>query len=314
MKKTLLPSLLLPLFLAACAAPKVRYDLAQPGERAPRFQLAESMIMFNYAEQATDDRKGPNTAKMLITSVPVPIDTTTYTIAGTGELRNWGVRTELNATHREETLLLQEVGTQVTDNRKQIIADVATALSAGLGVLGAADVAGAPGLPRAPTGVAIGKLIGSPGCVGDAAARISCAQLKLDGGGVYANGKYEPYFADIVIAPRARNAVPLASISFPAHADAIFYSACRTVTIQLSNAATPALAGSAVLRVAEPGFVEWIGLPAKGKVTFGPSCGADVVSENAVLPSAMDVINASLAAAKTIKDALDNARSSGASK
>lgn len=293
--------------LVGCASPKVTYDLLKENDKGVRFQLAESLIKFDYVIEGAGVVKGVNPSKLLIISVPVPIESTTYTIKGSGALENWGVKTAIKASHRNDTLLLQEVGSEITDTRKQLISDIGTTVSAVIPFFAAGTAeskAVEAGSSEPPNSVTLSDLLKSPSCAADDMGKVSCKDYRFDSGGVSDGKLTTPYVADIVISARPKNAVKTPT-NFPLASDAVFYSACRTVTLNVKNANNKNLQGAASLRIAEAGWVEQIALPDKGKVTFGASCGADVVAEDAALPTAVDFINASLSAAKAIKEAKD---------
>lgn len=293
--------------LVGCASPKVTYDLLKENDKGVRFQLAESLIKFDYAIEGTGMAKGQNSSKLVITSIPVPLEGTTYTIKGSSAQDNWGVSTAIKASHRNDTLLLQEIGSQITDTRKQLISDIGTVVSNALPLFaaGSADSKTVEnGGAQPPNSVTLSDLIKSPQCVADVNGKIVCKDYKFDSGGVSDGNTTTPYMADIVISSRPKNAVATPT-AFPMASDAVFYSACRTVTFNVKNLNDKNLQGGASLRVAEAGWVEQIALPDKGKVTFGASCGADVVAEDAALPTAVDFINTALSAAKAIKEAKD---------
>lgn len=296
--------------LAGCASPKVTYNELKENDKGVRFQLAESLIKFDYATEVNGPSKGgPITSKLVITSVPVAIESATYTIKGSGAIENWGVKTAIKASHRNDTLLLQELGSEVTDTRKQFISDIGSAIATAIPLFAAGATESKTvesGNAQPPNAITLNDLLKSDKCVSDASTdgKVICTDYAFSSGGV-SNGKNtEPYTADIVISARPKNAVKTPT-TFPLASDAIFYSACRTVTLNLKNVNDKNLQGAASLRIAEAGWVEQLELPEKGKVIFGASCGADVVAEDAALPTAMDFINASLSAAKAIKEAKD---------
>ncbi|MBY0240044.1 MAG: hypothetical protein K2X55_12085 [Burkholderiaceae bacterium] len=299
--------------LAGCAAPKVKYDEAKAGDKGVRFQLAESLIKFDYAVEAIGPVKAENTSKLVIMSVPVPLETKTYTISGTGVMDNWGVKTAIKATHRNDTLLLQELGSEIADTRRQLISDVSSALVNAIPLFAAGAIDDSKSAKsKAPGAITLTELLTSKECLAALDGKVVCTDFKFPKGGHVADGGAPtPYTADVVISARPLNAIQ-APTSFPFESDSVFYSACRTVTIQVKNTAVPDLQGSASVRVAEPGWVEQLRLPDKGKVIFGASCGADVVAEDAALPTTMDYVNTVLSSAKAIKEAKDKAKKEGA--
>lgn len=75
-----------------------------------------------------------------------------------------------------------------------------------------------------------------------------------------------------------------------------------------------AAVSEASLTAPDPNWIEFTALPDKGKITLGPRCGADSVGEDYALPGPTQYINSIIDAGKTIKDALDSKKSSGAAK
>jgi hypothetical protein len=313
---------LLSMSVIGCASPVIKYEADPPsGSTGYPFQLAETIVTFAFPEEGTGIAKGVNTSKLVITSVPTPIEGRTYSISGTGASENWGVKTELNVTHRNDTMLLQEIGSSVTDTRKQLIADVSSAV---VGIIGIFAQTNTPADTKegavVPVGISITKLLETSKCTPrgsvisgqDSMGGIVDCEVTLEGGGITDSAKVvTPYLAKITIGARPSRALKLSELTFPYKSDSLMYSACRSMSIEVTNKANPNLAGSASLRIADQGWVELVKFPEKGKITLGASCGADVVSQDAVLPTAMDYVNASLSSAKSIKDALDKKSSSG---
>ncbi|HSC19258.1 MAG TPA: hypothetical protein VLC74_10120 [Rhizomicrobium sp.] len=305
------------LALSACAHPLVKYDVARPGTEDFRFQLAESIIKFDIPKDPNGGYNPPlpRNVQLTITSVPIPFEDRTYTITGTDEIQNWGVKTDIQATHRQDTQLLQEVGSQVTDSRKDIISGVASTIAAGAAFFASSnppEVQAQTYKISAPTGLSVSKLLADPQCSsqrqsGDPPTMnlqgCTLKQMTLDGGGYDDGNGNSNFVADITIGSLSSNAEPLPA-AVPSKADALFYSACRTLNIHVTNPKISGFANDATLRVADPQWIEWVRIPAKGKVILGATCGADVTSEDAALPTAMDYINASISAAKSIKDTL----------
>jgi hypothetical protein len=311
------------LVLAGCAAPKVQYERNPSGQvKAPRFQLADSIISFAYpTKQGGNGGVTTDASTVQILSVPVALTAETWSMAGTRATNNWGVSTLLKVSHRENTLLLQEVGSEAVDRRVQ-------ALTA-LGQIGAnlipliygsgISTAGAGYVAPDPTSLKMLVQTGKCKRRADDGSQVDigmtddvpegefmCDNVQLNGNywvtdatGVITNQTFTGKFV-VNAVPRETTATKDLQPHFTS--DSVFYSACRDVRVELHNslmANTP----MAVVRVSDPAHIEWLGLPDKGKITFAASCGADIVSEDANLPTGVDMVNALISSAAAIKRA-----------
>jgi hypothetical protein len=305
--------------LAACASPRVKYEKITESDTtgAPKFQLSDSVIQFAYPTEGEGAARKQNTNKFIITSVPIAAGDALYSINGTSWYQNWGVETTIMVKHRNDTLLLQEVGSTVSDKRAEAIKTLASAAGTGIAMFGAkaipAPIAGTM-LRRAPDGISISNLLANsptrctvPPAASDRAGRdqaITCKDVELDGG--YATdegGNKAPtrYTADIDIGP-----VPVSAFKkMPPTSNSLVYSACRSFYINVKNANQPDLTAEASLIVADPTWLDAIKFPPKGKIITGATCGADAAPEDAALPGQADYINSLMTMGQTIKDALD---------
>lgn len=108
--------------LSGCAAPLVKYNIINgPDESgATKFQLADTVIKFDLPSELKVYSK-----PLQITAIPVPSNKRTYSISGTSWYENWGVSTSIKVTHRPDTLLIQEIGSLVSDKRVEVITQMA---------------------------------------------------------------------------------------------------------------------------------------------------------------------------------------------
>ncbi|MCL4712768.1 MAG: hypothetical protein KJZ73_16120, partial [Pseudorhodoplanes sp.] len=101
--------------------------------------------------------------------------------------------------------------------------------------------------------------------------------------------------------PVEPSATPRSQFNF-AHARSVYiYSACRDATLVFEHPA--GRRHSATVRIADPNFIETIALPVKGKVSAQSACGVSVSSDPVKTNTTLEVLNALLDAAKTVRDA-----------
>lgn len=328
MKRLLIP-LLLSLFITACASPEVRYSVVSTPDKsgAPKFQFSDSVLRFDYPIEGSGATAGPNTNKMNITSVPVVWSEKTYNIRGTTALENWGVETQVKATHRNDTKLIQEIGSEVMDRRVETLTAIAAIAATGIGLFASGQITDTIKnelKQKAPSGILLSRFLAqlpSKCTFSDDSEdtknlrprdkRIACTKVELEDGFVTNGGSSSPYLADITIGPRPVGAFSKSSITFPHDTKLFLYSACRPIFISITNASMPSFNSSASLVIADPEWFEGLAFPKKGKITVGASCGADSAAEDSKLPGPLDYINALLSGAKAIKDARDAQKKSG---
>lgn len=369
--------------LSGCAAPLVKYNLISgPDESgATKFQLSDTVIKFDLPAELKVYSK-----PLQITAIPVPSNKRTYSISGTSWYENWGVSTSIKVTHRPDTLLIQEIGSLVSDKRVEAITQIAevgknviTRYSGDIGpepedaalpprgIVLSAFLQEAQGNSKCSnTGNGIDPL--SPKTPVDIGKEFLCKDVVLDGGFIMTRTPNKPdpmppdnpgrgtsvdprastptdpgsgvpsdpgsgvptdpalnplvwgykyadpklFIADIVVGAPTPGAVA-EPLKMPYSSKSLFYSACRTIHITIRNE-NSAVVSEASLTAPDPSWVEFTALPDKGKVTLGPRCGADSVAEDYALPGPTQYVNSLIDAGKTIKDALDSKKSSGAAK
>ncbi|WP_413674379.1 hypothetical protein ACEN9H_08450 [Massilia cellulosiltytica] len=308
------------LVLAGCAAPKVQYELNPTGKvTAPRFQRADSLITFAYPTKqgAVGLTTDPSTVQ--ITSVPVEYTAETWSIAGTRAWSNWGVSTLLQVTHRPNTLLLQEVGSQVIDKRVEALDTIGKIIGSGIAIM-AAGAQPAGGEYRAPEPTSLLLIVRTGHCTSTneknekvtlsqeaavPARAFVCDQVPLKGNYWVAGAAgltNAPFTGKFIVDAVPSETTPASELQKSFASDSIFYSACRNVRVELTNTLM-SNQPMAEVRVSDPAHIEWLGLPDKGKIIFGSSCGADIVAEDANLPTSVDLINAAIGSAAAIKKA-----------
>jgi hypothetical protein len=315
------------ILIAGCASPKVKYTevVQEDREGAQKFQLSQSHIQFTYPK----DKSGNDVTNtnLEVVSVPFPDPSVTYSIAGSNEFENWGVKTSLSVTRRNDTMLLQSVGSQVVDNRVKLIGDLATTAATVAPFVLAQSSVGQP--PQSepgkkvplPIGIFVSELLKgeSKQCKNEPNGgefkpdqKVICEGLVLLADPAGTESRWR---ANIEIGAIPVDAFPRASM--PETSNSFVYSACRPaqITVWLDDGNVDAegkaimkLKTDASLVVADPRWLETLKYPDKGKVTAGTICGADSTSEDASLPTAMDYVNGLIGGAKTIKEAIEKAK------
>jgi hypothetical protein len=301
-----------------------------------------------------------------IVAVPVEHNADTWSMAGTRGASNWGVSTLLKVSHRENTLLLQEVGSEVIDRRVQALNSLGQTGTGLISIFASGQVsASANSDDFAPEPTSLALLVktglcttkdehGNPVKVAKTdsvpAAAFTCDKVPLKGnytskggssivengadmvdratsaaratpaaraapaGAVPADGATvknntviagEPFTGRFEVDAVPRETTEAKDLPSSFTSASVFYSACRTVRVELANELMSSRP-MAEIRVSDPGHIEWLGLPDKGKITFGSSCGADILSEDANLPSSVDLVNALIASASAFKKAAES--------
>lgn len=121
--------------LAACGNPTVRFEQAKGPDLsgAAKYQFLASNLEFGRlkppdpapgAAPAPAPTKPPENS-IAMTVVPVPDPSRVYYLTGTDWSQAWGVSTALSSAYsKTNPLILESIGTETTDKRKEIIASV----------------------------------------------------------------------------------------------------------------------------------------------------------------------------------------------
>jgi hypothetical protein len=334
---TLIPIIFL---FAGCAGPRIEYDvISGPDESgAQKFQTADSLITFTYPSIGSGVAATPDTTRMVVTSNPVAWNSTTYAVSGVSWTGNWGTQTDVTVTHNSTSLLMSQLGAQVTDEVQTVATDAgsmvqgALTLGTTLGLFsGQAQAAAAPALQdEPPTGILISQFIQDAvdpkilGCAAQTPAdntrqsrdmQIVCNGIILNGGGkaTGAGKPLTPYIADVEI-----DAVPLDAFKvskFPYYSKTMLYSACRAITITVydpTNKNNKLV--TATTLVADPMWFEAVAVPPNGHATLNAACGADTATGTYTPPDGMKDAAAIITAINNVASSLKSQSSSGASK
>jgi hypothetical protein len=221
----------------------------------------------------------------------------------------WLIKTSFKWVKRENTNLLQSVGTEVEDNRIKTIQAVGGALASIATVLFThtidLDEDGSP-TPSAKTKVALPLAIDTEPFLKD----YSKGNLSdtADNGSSDAAGKVGFTLSFGPLPPATISLKDYLSATEGKSQHAIFIPACRSATIKFTDTGSELSGLEFVTTVADPNYVQVIGLPNKGTVNFHSVCGANVLAEKADISTGSELVNASLAQAKSLSETWATAR------
>ncbi len=273
--------------LAGCGGlqPTVQYQLDRPQdyEGLTKFRLAKTAVLVDNA--SSRDGKSADSTTILLTAVPQEDESRTFSIAARSGVLSV---THLKVTKRENTELLESVGTEIEDKRIELIQQVGGILGTVLPFLAA----------RATQPRAAGTL---PLAIDVSSHLPRAARDAVTGQGILDNGwNYE-----IVIGDAPVDAINtdefMQNHRSAGSSHVLFYSACRNATVKFKSG--PFAGRSLSVRVSDPWFVQTVAMPAKGKIDFHSACGVNVTSERSDVASDAKVLNTLISQAKTLLDA-----------
>jgi hypothetical protein len=264
--------------LSACQVlPTVSYKVfnASDGdfEGYNKFKLSSSLILI---DKPADEKKID-----AITIRSVLAEDPSNTVYGVVPADQPGVSTAMNVTARENTMLVESIGTDIKDNRVKFIQDLGSAIVMLAGFSALENASGC----RWPEVIDISDYLSAH------------RRDKYTQKGALKNG------CDFVIdfGPIPPDAILRDKYPFTKRQHTLFYSACRDATIKI-NTGDKASVISAV-RIADPNFLQTVVYPAKGKITMHSSCGVSTQSELVETATGLEILNALIAQAKSIRDA-----------
>lgn len=276
---------LLLLACSACAGPKptVQYGLNSGPDPAGliKFKLAKSAIIVDYGKSA--DGKATDTSKIALVSVPQEHEGATYTISETSNIL---AATHLKVGKRQNTDLLESIGVDVEDKRIELIQQAGA--FAGSAIAAASFLVAAKSEPTTP--------------VLPYAIDVSSFLTKANPNEADFNGTAGGWSYVLAVGPAPKDAYAtadyVARFGSGVRSNVLFYSACRDAMVTFSSG--PFKGKVFPLRISDPNFVQTIGMPDKGSVSFHTACGVNVNSEKANTASTMEVLNAMMGQAKTL--------------
>ncbi|MCP2226537.1 hypothetical protein OKW12_001945 [Pseudomonas silensiensis] len=271
--------------LVSCAVPSVKYTVFQ--DDAPRtnsedyadtYMLSKTQLTLEFKPAKSQD--GGDVRNLLVSLRR--LEDPRYSFGITPWNRWYGVNTRVSIVKTENTQIVQSLSVSIEDKRKEFIESSFKLL----GTLAQLTVASAaPGEKKLekPYPVIIDTLskLRSSNC-----ERGSCSEIPL----VPHNWGATALLEVGPVPPDAIDIRTVVSEQFLSKANRVlFSSACRqaTLTIKDINSSDDNLVKH--FSLADPRYVQLIGLPAKGQITAHTECGYSVVPENVVLQSNVDV-------------------------
>jgi len=288
------------LVLSGCTVtPTVQYAKFEPGPGAKadweghqKFKFNASMILISRAKDDKGNEK-PLDRALGITSVPSedPRGTVIAIVPSSTLL----AKTNLSLTARNNTMLVESVGVEVQDERIKTIQTVGSIVGSLIALF--ADVP--PVMDPFPISVDVG------GHLIKQKSR-TAAKLEQTFTGKLA-GKIEIEFgslsADVIEWKEFESRLGQDSNVF-------FYSACRDASVSVTVESN---VHRATLRVSDPMFLQTVRFPVKGKILMHSACGVSVASEAARIATDLELLDALIAQAKSVKDAQAKAAAVGKS-
>lgn len=276
------------LTVSGCAvSPTVKYANIASGsspkadwEGNQKFKFNSSTILVSKAKDEKGNER-PLEKGLNIVSVPAEDPRgNIITIVPAGSL---GVKTNLSLTARNNTMLVESIGVEVVDERVKTIQTIGSIVGTVIGALG--DV---PAPDPFPIAVDVGSHLIKQ--TGTTAAKLEQTVPK-------ANVKIEVEFgslsADVIAWADFKSQLGQDSKAF-------FYSACRDAAVTVTG---DSYVHRATVRVADPMYLQTVRFPTKGKILMHSSCGVSVASESAKISTDLELLDALIGQAKSIKDA-----------
>jgi hypothetical protein len=274
--------------LSGCSVvPTVEYSkITAPsdltGDEIDSFYLSKSIIKIDKVGTEKDSQD-KEIDKLVISSTPV--ESTEFKIS-IRKADSIGVETNINIKKLENTALIQEVGTEVTDNRVEMIERIGTIIT------------GAAALAFSNTELeqkALPKRI-----------NVSVLLNNLNVGRSKKNGIDAAEGVTIDFGAIPQDAVSIDEFSEPMKMSGLIYSACRDAKVKFIYKNNKFEKN---VKVSDPRFFQTIAFPVKGKITFHSECGVSVLSEKETgVKTNTEIINALIVQGKAIKDAIDAAK------
>lgn len=285
-RRAAIPAIILLVFcflFLANREPLVDYGeiMGQDNEGEIKFQLATSVILFYHPMSVN----GVTLRRELaIASVPVPEDSTTYSITGTGWIENWGTDTALFASYRGDTPLLESVGVGLTDPVAQLSAPMSS-----VGNLMSPTPRPASGLVL-PKSIVFSDVLQQPqryNCEDTGSNNIKRAHFRDTAFCRYSDGDYT---VSLYISAVPLDAASVNRLSNGLRTHNFYYAACRRVAVTAHHGKSGLRATAAVV-VADPRWIQSLRLPKNGKIVVSGSCGANIVGVDSARPSAVTDTN-----------------------
>jgi hypothetical protein len=293
--------LALALLLGACAAEtSLSYLVYSPDSAAvpdlkgyQKFKLASPVVLV----ESVMNEKTKDVDVVFRTIVVEEPDGPTYAVVPHSTL--WMV-SRIGVTARPNSMLVQEVTTDIEDKRVNLIKDLGGVIVSAISVPGfdkAKPIEGFRGVVDLASALQKHKFRKAGELTSLAKAEIGEAE-KME-------------IVAVKLSAVSVDAVERDRFPFNVVQTVFVYSACREATIELSFKGTPYIYAT---RVPDPNFVQTVGLPKTGKVAFHDQCGVSVTHGKAQTASSLELLKTTLDQVKSIREAQDKAKKAPAQK
>lgn len=270
--------------LAGCATPRVKYGtFTQTNQRndlssfSDTYMLQKTMLNVTRTSTSKEGEQAETAYHVALRRIEDP--TRSF---GVSSWNRYGVTTNISLAKIDNTQLVQTVTVSVDDHRKEFIGQAFKLLGtlSGIGI-GAAPAEQKDGRKAFPFELDTLAWLGRTDC----SREKSCTAKVMTGDdhGINAWLTVAPVPPDALSADSAEKDLNGATGTF-------ITAACRQATFRLSD---PAAEDDMVVNfsVADPRFVQVIGLPTKGQIVAHSECGYSVMREDVELQSDLDVAN-----------------------
>lgn len=287
----------LPMLSGCNALPTVAYtkiELPKEGNTGANMQSVTDSFFLPASEIVIDRvvETKDKVEKVTFTVSSRPIESREYKV-GVRPDDNWGVKTKINITKRENTDLVASIGVDTVDERKKLVEATGAAVVKTISL--AAALAPEPGKgPPLP-------------CIADSEFPVVIVLTKqaLSSASSLTFGPDGQQSQTGCISVTLEPLPPdrLTQIPWDTATHNYYYSACRDAVIRVNSPSSQNFAKT--VRVADPNAVQFVQLPYKGSVTAHSQCGVSVKTE--AVASDVSTVEVIDAVAKATKDALDAA-------
>jgi hypothetical protein len=270
--------------VAGCTAvPTVRYSRVDKptnvlNDQFDAYSLQESVLKLDVSRDAKTGQLDMNT--FAVTAVPAEYPAFKLALTHSNV---WGVKTTLNITKRENTDLVKEIGSEVTDQRVELIGKIGSIITKAVpftttNIITPEDL---PLVIPALVYMEVNKL-----------GREAAEAVPIRNG----------VAIDFGVLPT--DARPIEQMPLNERTSLFLYAACRSATVKVR------LPGDVkyqkTVKVADPRYFQSVRFPLKGKVIAHSECGVSVASEAATgIKSGADIADAVVTQAIAIHKALE---------
>ncbi|MGY4661160.1 hypothetical protein ACVWZ9_001954 [Pseudomonas chlororaphis] len=289
------------LLIGCVSQPAVKYEQSDKGPNYPgdfegltKFSLSKSVL---YAAIDTE------TKSVHLVSTPAEAGANGNASQVSFMIRpsdGLGTKTHLKVTKRDNTDLLESVGTDIEDNRTKVIESVGGVAVSLIGAIAVASPVSLGGHCK-PEPAELPLAIDTEAFLDSTKSR-AADQIPRNGSIVRDCVQQ----VDFRIKFGSLPSDAIARDTFVSHIqdtpqETLFYSACRTATVTFITA--PLAGQQFTTTVADPNFVQTVKLPAKGKIDMHSACGVNTTSEQSGVSTSAEVMNTLISQAKSVREA-----------